>query len=125
MTRYWISVASHEHVCIGKQGGFMQVCHGKAAPLKRLRGGDIVAYYSPTERFGEKLPCQSFTAIGRVTADAPYQVHMFDEFYPYRRDVEWFDSQVAPIRPLLNQLEFTSANIADKKSWGYQLRFGI
>nr|MBP9643026.1 EVE domain-containing protein [Budvicia sp.] len=45
MTRYWIAVACYEHVRIGREGGFMQVCHGKAAPLKRLREGDIVAYY--------------------------------------------------------------------------------
>jgi hypothetical protein len=26
----------------------MQVCHGKAAPLRRVQPGDRVVYYSPT-----------------------------------------------------------------------------
>ena len=30
------------------EAGFMQVSHGKAAPLRRIRPGDGVAYYSPT-----------------------------------------------------------------------------
>ncbi|SFD00583.1 EVE domain-containing protein [Pragia fontium DSM 5563 = ATCC 49100] len=99
----------------------MQVCHGKAAPLKRLQGGDVVVYYSPVVHFGEKTPCQSFTAIGCVKDKAPYQVHMFDEFYPYRRDVEWFDSEIAAIKPLLPMLSFTSGN----SNWGYKFRFGL
>jgi hypothetical protein len=28
--------------------GFMQVSHGKAAPLRRIHPGDWVVYYSPT-----------------------------------------------------------------------------
>lgn len=31
----WIAVASAEHVRSGRSQGFMQVCHGKAAPLRR------------------------------------------------------------------------------------------
>ncbi len=45
----WIAVASAEHVRLGRSQGFMQVCHGKAAPLRRITPGDAVAYYSPTE----------------------------------------------------------------------------
>nr|WP_315485999.1 EVE domain-containing protein [uncultured Undibacterium sp.] len=44
----WIAVACAEHVAIGRELGFMQVCHGKASPLRRLRAGDKVVYYSPT-----------------------------------------------------------------------------
>ena len=36
MSAYWIAVASAEHVRRGRGDGFMQVTHGKAAPLKRL-----------------------------------------------------------------------------------------
>lgn len=35
MTRYWIAVASAEHARRGK-AGFMQVNHGKEAPLRRV-----------------------------------------------------------------------------------------
>ena len=37
--RNWIAVASAEHVALGRKQGFMQVCHGKAPPLRRLRAG--------------------------------------------------------------------------------------
>jgi hypothetical protein len=45
MTRKnWIAIASAEHVRIGRAQGFMQICHGKATPLRRLSPGDTVAY---------------------------------------------------------------------------------
>jgi EVE domain len=45
--KYWIVVASKEHVKEGVQAGFMQACHGKASRLKRLQEKDWVIYYSP------------------------------------------------------------------------------
>ena len=62
----WVAVASAEHVAIGRELGFMQVGHGKGAPLKRLHAGDRIAYYSPVRRFGAKEVCQAFTAVGVV-----------------------------------------------------------
>ena len=47
MSRNWLAVASAEHVEIGRDAGFMQVCHGKATPLRRVQPGDRVVYYSP------------------------------------------------------------------------------
>ena len=71
MSRNWIAVASAEHVRIGRSKGFMQVCHGKAAPLGRIQPGDGVVYYSPTSvfRIGDQL--QSFTAIGSSATAIP------------------------------------------------------
>jgi hypothetical protein len=40
----------------------MQVGHGKAAPLKRIKGGDGFVYYSPTVTLGGKDRLQAFTA---------------------------------------------------------------
>ena len=54
MRKYWIAVASADHTRRGKAGGFMQVNHGKAAPLRRVQPGDGVIYYSPTETMGGK-----------------------------------------------------------------------
>ena len=42
-------------------------------------------------------------------------------FTPFRRDVEWMAAAEAPIKPLLDRLDFT----AGKSNWGYQLRFGL
>ena len=117
----WIAVASAEHVRKGRTQGFMQVCHGANAPLLRLKATDCIIYYSPTVTFGGKDRLQSFTAIGKITERDPYQVDMGNGFCPFRRDVTWFESQEAPILPLLNELDFTK----NKKNWGYQLRFGL
>lgn len=47
MARFWIGVVSKEHVLRGVEGGFCQVCHGKKAPLNRMKKGDYLLYYSP------------------------------------------------------------------------------
>lgn len=121
MARNWIAVASAAHVAIGRAQGFMQVNHGKAAPLKRIAPGDHVAYYSPTQTFGGKDKLQAFTAIGKVRDGAPYQGVMAGGFQPFRRDVAWSDGTPAAISPLLPRLSFTRSN----SNWGYQLRFGL
>ena len=70
----------------------MQVCHGKAAPLKRIQPGDGVVYYSPTNVFRGNDGLQSFTAIGVVRDGSPYQADMGCGFTPFRRDVDWRDA---------------------------------
>jgi hypothetical protein len=117
----WIGVASAEHVRIGRANGFMQVSHGKAAPLRRISPGDRIAYYSPSEFFGGKDRLQAFTAVGVVKRGEPYQVDMGKGFRPFRRDVLWSDVVETPIRPLLDRLSFAR----DNANWGYQLRFGL
>ncbi|MGO4125514.1 EVE domain-containing protein [Inquilinus sp. YAF38] len=121
MSGCWIAVASTEHVRRGREGGFMQVCHGKAAPLRRIRRGDRVIYYSPTGTFGGKDRLQAFTAIGSVIDDGPYDVDLGNGFQPYRRAVAWEDVGETPVHPLLDTLAFT----AGRPNWGYQLRFGL
>lgn len=119
--RCWLAVASADHVRLGRAQGFMQVCHGKAGPLKRLRPGDRVVYYSPSTEFGGKDRLQCFTALGEVLPGEPYLFDMGGGFTPWRRDVTWQSSQQRPIRPLLEKLEFSRA----QKNWAYQLRFGL
>jgi hypothetical protein len=117
----WIAVASAEHVRRGRAAGFMQVCHGKAAPLRRVHPRDRVAYYSPTIELGGSDKCQAFTALGIVRERAPYRPAAEGDFSPYRRDVMWLETRDAPIKPLLDALEFA----AGRRNWGYQLRFGL
>ncbi len=121
MPGHWIGVASAAHVRRGRSGGFMQLGHGKAAPLKRVKPGDRIVYYSPTVTLGGKDKLQAFTAIGTVKDREPYVGDMGKGFKPYRRDVDWAKAEEAPIHPLLDQLEFT----AGKPNWGYQLRLGL
>ncbi len=119
-TRYWIGVASKDHVLSGVAGGFCQLCHGKASPLKRMAVNDWIIYYSPKELFEASTHCQKFTAIGQVVGAEVYPFEMFPGFIPYRRDIRFVDSRVVAIRPLIDQLSF----IRDKIKWGYAFRFG-
>lgn len=119
--KFWIAVASAEHVARGRAGGFMQVCHGKAGPLRRIRRGDGVIYYSPSERMGVADGLQAFTALGEVTDAAPYEADMGGGFHPWRRDVRWRTAAPTPIRPLLDALDLT----AGKRNWGAPFRYGF
>ncbi|MDE2447235.1 MAG: EVE domain-containing protein, partial [Alphaproteobacteria bacterium] len=119
--KYWIGVAAANHIARGKTGGFMQVNHGKEAPLKCLQPGDIIAYYSPVQEFGGKDTLQAFTAIGTVQPGHPYQGDMGEGFKPFRRDVLWAEAKSTPIKPLLNLLSFTQG----QTQWGYKFRFGL
>jgi hypothetical protein len=124
--RYWVGVASKDHVARGVAGGFCQLRHGKAQPLKRMAQGDWIIYYSPKETHSPKAisggneACQQFTAIGRVVGDSVYPFEMAPGFIPFRRDIEFLPAQVVDIRPLINQLNF----IQNKSRWGYAFRFG-
>jgi hypothetical protein len=121
MSRNWVAVASAEHVQLGRSQGFMQVCHGKVAPLRRIHPGDGVVYYSPTNVFRGNDRLQSFTAIGVVRDGPPYQADMSGGFSPFRRDVDWRKAEAVPIKRLVDRLQFT----AGRSNWGFQLRFGL
>lgn len=120
MLRYWITVASREHVLLGVAGGFAQVCHGKPGPLKLMKPGDWIVYYSPVEIFGQKKPYRRFTAVGKVDEGEPYQYAMSKDFVPWRRNVTFVPVQEAPIEPMLEDLSF----IRDKRRWGFPFRRG-
>lgn len=119
--RYWINTVSRSHVMAGVEGGFTQADHGKNTRLKNLEKGDFIVFYSPKTAFRDGEPLQAFTAIGRIADEEPYQVEMRPDFHPWRRKVEFFDSQEAPIRPLIESLDF----IRNKKQWGYPFRRGL
>ncbi len=121
MIKYWIAVASKEHVMRGVEGRFCQVCHGKGEPLKRMNPGDWIIYYSPTEKFGESSPCRQFTAIGQITDHEPYKFQMSDDFIPWRRNVNFqTKAKSVAIEPLIDKLSF----IINKQRWGFPFRRG-
>ncbi|HSV54541.1 MAG TPA: EVE domain-containing protein [Burkholderiaceae bacterium] len=120
----WIAVASAEHARRGRDdrtGGYMQVCHGKLAPIKRVLPGDRVAYYAPALTMGGRDGYQSFVSIGIVQLGEPYAFDMGAGFVPYRRDVAYLPAREAPITPLLDAFEF----VEDRRRWGYKFRFGL
>ena len=103
---YWIGVASRDHIAIGVEGGFIQLNHGKKAPLQRLRTGDGVLMYSPRTTYPDGESLQSFTAIGVVLTGEIYQAEMTPTFKPYRVDVRFLPCHEAPIKPLIEKLFF-------------------
>ncbi len=120
--RYWISTVSLEHVLVGVEGNFCQVCHGKKAPLARMKKDDWLIYYSPKLSMGGTEAHQKFTAIGRIADNNIYQFKMAENFIPFRRKVTYLKNvQEQSIRPLLNDLSFT----AGKKNWGYKFFLGL
>jgi len=119
--KFWIGVASRDHVLNGIDGGYCQLCHGKAQPLQRMNPGDWILYYSSTEKLGGTEPCQKFTAIGEVTGDCVYEIEMAPGYMPHRRDVLFLSARSVDIRPLIPQLSF----IRDKTHWGSVFRFGF
>lgn len=122
--RNWIAVASAEHArrgCAVPAQGYMQVCHGKCAPLRKVSPGDRVTYYAPTLAFGARDRYQHFVSIGIAQPGEPYPFDMGGGFVPFRRDVVYLPAREAPVAPLLKQLEFAQ----ERPHWGYKLRFGL
>jgi EVE domain len=119
-TRYWIGVASKDHVMRGVEGGFCQLGHGKRTALERMNPGDWIAYYSPRTTLEGGETVQAFTALGQISEGEVYIGDMGPNFKPYRRDVRFLEVVDAPIRPLIDQLSF----ILDPKRWGYPFHRG-
>jgi len=119
--KYWVIVASKDHVKNGIAQGIAQVCHGKDAQLKKMQKGDFVIYYSGKQTLGRPDKCQEFTALGKVVDDEPYQCEVSEDFCPSRRDIEFSECKDTSILPLIADLVF----IKNKKSWGYPFRFGF
>lgn len=120
----WIAVACAAHArrgCAEPGQGYMQVCHGKSAPLRRVAPGDRVVYYSPTVTMGGADKLQAFVSIGLVNPGEVYPCDMGGGFVPFRRDVAYVPAREAPIAPLLDSLEF----VEDRSRWGYKFRFGL
>lgn len=114
---YWIGVASKDHVQLGKKDGFCQLCHGKAAPLKRMKEGDWLIYYAPKMSLKTKEPCQKFIAAGQILKGEAYPFEMFPGFIPYRKDVAFLKD--------LNELAL--AAVSEDPLWAEyrsRLRFG-
>lgn len=119
--KYWIVVATKEHAMWGVSGGYIQVNHGKEAPLKRIKKDDWIIVYSPKLTMEENVKCQSFTAIGQANDEDVYRFQMNESFIPFRRNIKFYECKETSILPLINDLSF----IPNKKSWGFPFRFGF
>ncbi len=119
--KYFLICASKDHVLKGVEGGFAQAGHGRKDLMSKPSKGDWIVYYSSKDKFENGKPLQTFTAIGKIIDDEPYQPNTHSEFKPYRRDVKYNKSKEAEIRPLIEKLNF----IKNKKRWGFYLISGF
>ncbi|MBS1638286.1 MAG: EVE domain-containing protein [Bacteroidetes bacterium] len=120
-SRYWVAVVSREHAMRGIAGGFIQVCHGKQSPLKRISKGDGLLIYSPKLSMEGTDKYQKFTAIGKASDEDVYAFQMTEHFVPFRRNIQFMEAREVSILPLIGKLSF----IQNKQSWGYPFRFGF
>ena len=118
--RFWIGVASRDHVNVAVKGAFIQLNHGQQAPVRRLKAGDGLIMYSPRTAYPDGEPLQAFTAIGTVVTGDVYQVEVTPAFKPHRVDLQFVPSKEAQIKPLVERLSF----IKNKSHWGAAFRFG-
>ncbi|OEH81385.1 EVE domain-containing protein [Enterococcus rivorum] len=101
VVNYWIGVASEDHVKLGVSEGFSQLCHGKQAPLKRMKTGDWLIYYAPKRNLEANEPYQHFVAIGQILEGEAYPFEMAPDFIPYRKDVSFIKECVPlPLKAL-------------------------
>ena len=117
--RFWVAVASLDHVEQCVCGGYIEINHGKATPLERMAPGDGLACYSPRLVHPAGALLQSFTAVGRIGAAPIVQSPLAHQ--PFRREVAWLPGSPTPIRPLLAELGF----LANRTHWGVAFRFGF
>lgn len=116
--RFWLGVAHRDHVLIGKQEGFVQLCHGKESPLLKLSPGDILVYYSPRTVTTDKSTSsfKSFTAAARILDSAVEK----GAASMNRRAAAYLECEEAAIAPLT-----LSWKPKEGKKWGMALRSGF
>lgn len=117
---HWIGVAVAEHIHAAVAGGFIQLGHGKQAPLKRLSPGDQIVLYATKQSLDDGTAVNSFVAVGEIDDEEIRQVSQTDCFHPFRRGVT-YDVSVNPvsIRPMLSELDLTKER---GRHWGMALR---
>ena len=120
-TKYWVVVASQDHVMYGVSLGIAQSGHGKRTRLEKMHKGDWIVYYSPKTEFEGNKTLHAFTAIGELADDEIFQVEESPDFKPFRRRVNYLKTGEVRIEPLINELDF----IRDKRSWGFTFKYGL
>ena len=97
VARYWVGVASRDHVQKAVEGGFCQVNMAGEAPLTQIACGDRFLY-SPREGMSAGKPIKAFTAIGKIADEEPYQTAQSKSFKQFRRRVDFSKTKDAERR---------------------------
>lgn len=116
--RFWVGVATADHVAEARAGGFCAVSHGSRT-VERFAEGDGVALYATRASMSSSEPVQRFMAIGEVGEGLGWSTERNGRVLRLRPAV-WRESLSVEVRPLLPQLSF----VADKEKWGMAFRRG-
>ena len=119
--RFWIGVATQDHVDRAVAGSYVEVNHGRAGPLERMHADDGFAWYASRSAEARGSSLQAFTALGRIDGDAIRQADDDGERRPFRRAIVYLAAQPASVRTLVEQLGF----IRSKQHWGGAFRYGF
>lgn len=119
--KYYIIVASKDHVEKGKKEGFAQAGHSKKTQLEKLKKGDWVIYHLSKDKYINGKAFQKFTAIGEIMDEVPFQISINQDFKPWRRIVNFHPEKEIDIKPLLDNLAF----INNRRKWGLHLMSGF
>lgn len=118
--RHWLAIISLEHARVAASSGFLQVCHGKAAPLRRTSAGDEFFIYSPKTGMSSGESVMAITYRGNFDDNRVYQFEQAPGFTPFRKDVTFDqDFRSVPIRAIAG-MELTA-----NPNWGLILRRGF
>jgi len=120
MKKHWLAVVSLEHAQVAFKSGFLQVCHGRAEPLRRAAVDDDVFVYCPKTAMENGKSLMSVHFRGRFASERLYNVEMFPGFAPWRRDVA-FDASFKPI----DIRRIAGLRLTAEPSWGLALRRGF
>ena len=118
--KHWIAVISLAHAQIAAKSNFLQVCHGKKAPLRATNAGDEVFIYCPKREICVSQSLKLIAFRGIFDDNHIYQVEQAPGFKPFRKDVT-FDRDFQPIgiKDIVG-LELTSC-----PNWGMLARRGF
>jgi len=117
----WIAVACAEHVRRGREGGFMQVCHGRkprSGACGPAMGSSITPRPSPLAARSDTGP--SRLPVSRSPA-SPTHSTWGAGFRPWRRNVRWHAAGEIRVASVLDRLGFATG----RRNWAYGLRFGL
>ncbi len=117
---HWIAVISRAHARIAAGSGFLQVCHGKAAPLRRTAAGDEVFIYCPREAMGAGEVLKRIEFRCTFDDDRVYQVEQAPGFKPFRKDVTFDPGFVGVAIHDVGGLDLTA-----DPHWGMRARQGF
>ena len=111
------SVSYRRTTSIGVAGGYMQVNHGKAGPLERMRAGDGFAFYSPRTSYPRRRAAAGVHRHRPHSNGTVYQAAGGDPRRPFRL-TSTIPRAAGAVRPLIDELTF----IRSKTHWGAAFR---